>query len=368
MRASTTTAASPLLARTRRAGIHGATGITGVELAGLLDAHPALELAWATSRRHAGTTLDTVDGSAPTVELRAPEDADDDVDIVFLCLPHGRSAAAASRHRSAGTRVVDLSGDLRLRDADAHARAYNTERPTEVASEAVYGLTELTRDRVAGARLVANPGCYPTCVGLALAPLAVEGRLRGTIVVDAKSGVSGAGREPTAKTHYCSASGDVRPYAVGRRHRHVPEIEQLLRDVGVDDLARVIFTPHLVPLERGMLATCVVTDAGGDADEIRDLYRELYAGEPFVRVAGPDAAARIRSVVRTNGAVVSVHEVEDTDAVVIVSAIDNLLKGAAGQAVQNANLMLGLPEVTGLPGARASEAAPARRLIAARSS
>ena len=213
-----------------------------------------------------------------------------------------------------------------------------------------YGLPELNRDRLSAARVVSNPGCYATAVALALLPLAESGRLPASVYVDAKSGVSGAGRAATPTTHFCSAHDDVRPYKVGRVHRHVPEMEQTLRAAGDGASCRVAFVPHLVPLERGILATCAVSGAGLAADELRQIYDDRWAGEPFVELAEAGEAARIRAAAHSNRAFVSVHAVEGEDLVVIACAIDNLGKGAAGQAVQNANLLTGRPETEGLRG------------------
>lgn len=344
----TATASSPAVS----AGIVGASGTTGVELARTLDAHPGMRLAFGTSREHAGRSLTEVDPAAPELRLTAPDQVDPTaVDVVFVCLPHGASAGVVADLLAAGApRVVDLSGDLRLTDAAAHERAYGSERSQTLADEAVYGLPEVNRETVRGARVVSNPGCYATAVALALLPLAEAGGLVKTAYVDAKSGVSGAGRAATATTHFCSAHDDVRPYKIGRVHRHVPEMEQTLRRAAGGDACELVFVPHLVPLERGILATCAVTGAGFDDAEVRELYRRRWADEPFVGVAEDGDAARIRAVAHSNRALISVHPVPDEDLVVIACAIDNLGKGAAGQAVQNANLMTGRPEGEGLRG------------------
>jgi len=333
-------------------GVLGATGSTGVELARLLSSHPGLELEFGTSRELAGRTLSEVDPAAPQLRLSAPDDVDpSSVDVVFLCLPHGASAPVAEEMLDRGARaVVDLSGDLRLEDAATHAEIYGSERSEELAVSAVYGLPELTRDAVRSASVVANPGCYATAVALALLPLAESGRLPEGAYVDAKSGVSGAGRAATPTTHFCSAHDDIRPYKVGRVHRHVPEMEQTLRTAGGGEGCSLVFVPHLVPLERGILATCVVRGTGLGPEEIRRLYAERYAAEPFVQLLPEGEHARIRAVAHSNRAVVSLHPVPGDDLLIVACAIDNLGKGAAGQAIQNANLMLGRPETEGLRG------------------
>lgn len=333
-------------------GVVGASGTSGAELVRLLEEHPGTRLGFATSRGDAGSRLDEIDPAAPPVRLRHPDEiCPGSTDVVFLCVPHGSAGEVAERWLDAGARVIDLSGDHRLRDPQRHARVYGSPRSPAVAESAVYGLTELARHRVADARIVSNPGCYATAVGLALAPLAEVGALTGLPVVDAKSGVSGAGRAATATSHFCSADQDVRPYKPGRAHRHVAEIEQLLDGKDPARQHRIVFTPHLVPLERGIEATIVLPGVAGGADEARRILEDRYDGEPFVRVLEPGRAARIRGVARTNRAHLSVFPVDDLDAVVLTVAIDNLLKGAAGQAIQNMNVMLGLPETTGLPGA-----------------
>lgn len=341
-------------ARSYGVGVAGASGTSGTELVRLLEAHPSVRLRFATSRTYAGSTLDRVDPAAPPVELLHPDEAPwETADVVFLCLPHGSAGPAAARSVEAGARVIDLSGDHRLPDPETHARVYGGDRNQALADEAVYGLTELARGRVRGCRLVANPGCYATAANLALAPLAARGLVTAPPVIDGKSGISGAGRAAGPASHFCSVTEDVRPYKPGRAHRHVAEIERFLSAADPSPREhRVVFTPHLVPLDRGIQATITLTGVPGGADAVRAALAETYRGEPFVRVLPPDGEARIRGVARTNRADIAVFPVEDTDAVVVTSAIDNLLKGAAGQAVQNMNLMLDLPEDLALPGGR----------------
>ena len=333
-----------------RAGIFGATGNTGVALANLLNDHPLVRLLFGTSRELDGQLLSDTDPSAHDLILTHPDTAiKESMDLAFLCLPHGASAQLAPDLRRQGTRVVDLSGDLRLRDETTHRITYGTPRDETVASIAVYGLPELNREEIRTAEVITNPGCYPTAVGLGLLPLAERGQLTGFVYVDAKSGVSGAGRTPTATTHFCSANEDVRPYNLGRTHRHVPEMEQTLQTAGGQE-CKVVFSPHLVPLERGILATCLVSNIEMDASRAHSLYVERYAGEPFVKVLPGGTPARIRNAAHTNRAVIGITEVPECNALIITSAIDNLGKGAAGQAVHNMNLMFGLPETTGLRG------------------
>jgi N-acetyl-gamma-glutamyl-phosphate reductase len=341
-------------------GVFGASGTSGSLLVALLERHPHVRVAFATSRAEAGRSLDEIDPAAPEIVLQHPDHVDRScADLVFLAVPHGTSGRLAPESLAHGARVIDLSGDHRLGDAATHERVYGSERQQSIANDAVYGLTELTRANLPAARIVANPGCYATAVNLALVPLAEAGHLRDLPTIDAKSGVSGAGRTPTETSHFCSAVDDVRPYKPGRAHRHVAEIEQLLTHSDPTGRAhRIIFNPHLVPIERGIEAT-IVLRASGDADALRRVLERRYEGEPFVRVLPAGREARIRGVARTNRAHLAVFPVEGVDAVVVTVAIDNLLKGAAGQAVQNMNVMLGLPETTGLPGARAGDAVSA---------
>jgi N-acetyl-gamma-glutamyl-phosphate reductase len=334
--------------KTLDVGIFGASGTTGAELARLIDEHPACTVKHATSRSHAGKSLRTVDPSAADLPLVHPDDVTlEGLDVAFVCLPHGHAAPFVEKCAEAGVKTIDLSGDLRLRDEELHAQFYGTPRSEKIAAKAVYGLTEVSRDDIAKADVVSNPGCYPTCSAIALYPLAERGLLPDTVVVDAKSGISGAGRNATATTHFCSVADDVRPYKLGRSHRHAAEIEQTISTLG-KRTARVVFCPHVVPLERGLLVTIVVDVGVLTPSEVHDLYADTYGDEPLIEVLPMDTPARIRAVARTNGAVVSIHPVVGTRHVVITCAIDNLRKGAAGQAVQNMNLMFGLPEVMGL--------------------
>ena len=341
-----------------RVGVLGASGASGAELIGLLAGHPACELRFATSREHAGRSLRTVDPGAEDVPLVHPDDADPAAtDVVFACLPHGASAPVVERCRARGARVIDLSGDLRLRTPQAHADAYGTPRSQSLLEQTVYGLTEIARPELRDATIVSNPGCYPTATALALAPLARRGLLPSEVVVHAVSGVSGAGRTPSRTTHFCSAVDDVRPYKLGHMHRHVAEIEQTLDDLVRGHAepngrkTRVLLNPHLVPIERGMLVTIAIPLTEVTAAEAHELFVEDYRDAPFVEVLPLGEPARIRHVARRHRAMIGlVGAPQREHNVVITSAIDNLVKGAAGQAVQNMNLMFGLPEHYGLGG------------------
>jgi N-acetyl-gamma-glutamyl-phosphate reductase len=267
-----------------------------------------------------------------------------DVDAAVVAYPHGAAAPVVSELRARGVRVVDLSADFRLRDAAVYERWYRSHEAPGLLDTAVYGLPERYREQIRGADLVANPGCYPTATLLALAPLARAG-LIDDVIVDAKSGVSGAGRAPSEKTHFVTADENVNAYGVPS-HRHIPEIEQELSALGAD--VRVTFVPHLVPLDQGELVSCYVTTTGGlrDQHDLEALYAEAYAEEAFVELTAKPPG--VRDVRETNICRISVHRDPRTDRVIVFAAIDNLWKGAASQAVQNLNLMFGLPEDEGV--------------------
>lgn len=334
-----------------RAGIFGATGYTGYELVRILARHPAANILFATSERYAGQTLDQLYPAAPPLPLvAAGEAALADVDVAFLCLPHAAAAPTAVTALEHGVRVIDLSADFRLRDPATYADWYGLEHPAPaLLAEAVYGLTEFARDRLRGARLVANPGCYPTSVLLALQPLLAASAVatgRGPLVADSKSGVSGAGRAPKANTHFVEVAGNFSPYKIGRAHRHLPEMEQALRqwDPAAPPL---LFSPHLLPVPRGILSTVYVPLAAGWSEEtVRALYHEAYADEPFVHLLPAGQVATLAHVTHSNRCVLGLSPVGDT--LIVTAAIDNLLKGASGQAVQNMNVMWGIEETAGL--------------------
>ena len=329
---------------TARVAVAGATGYAGQELLRLLARHPAVEL---TAAMSSGATASARPLPAlghvwhGTIAPFAPDALARDADVVFLALPDAAAAEHAPALVAAGLRVIDLSGAFRLRDEASRARWYPETHA--VPDLVAYGLTERERGHVATARLVANPGCYPTATLLALAPLADAGLLvpGADIVVDAKSGVSGAGKTPSERTHFSECYGSVSAYGVFN-HRHAAEIEQ-----GVGGSHALTFVPHLVPLDRGILATIYVRVAPGTTDAgLADVYERAYAGATFVRLAG-SALPEIKHVAHTNFCDIG-WRVDPSGRAVLVSVIDNLVKGAAGQAVQNLNVMLGLDEQTGL--------------------
>jgi N-acetyl-gamma-glutamyl-phosphate reductase len=322
-----------------RVAVLGAAGYAGAVASALLHRHPHFELAHVTARSDAGARLDEVHPRTRVPMVLEEYDADRHagVDAAVVAYPHGAAAPVVAELRERGVRVVDLSADFRLRDRAVYEDWYGTHGAPALIGDAVYGLPELHRDEIAGADLVANPGCYPTAAILALAPLARAGLL-GDVVIDAKSGVSGAGREPTASKHFVAVDETVTPYKVGR-HRHTPEIEQELGN-GV----RVTFTPHLVPLAYGELVSCYVTPTR--SADVRALYEDAYADEPWVEVI--EEPPGMQEVRETNFCRISVHGDERTGRLIVFATIDNLWKGTSSQAVQNLNLMFGRDEGEGL--------------------
>jgi N-acetyl-gamma-glutamyl-phosphate reductase len=328
-------------------GIYGATGYTGLELIRLLAGHPQVSIRFATSESSAGQSLRQSWPLAPDLTLvtsaEAPLDA---VQAVFLCLPHTRSAPLAAQALERGARVVDLSADLRIDDPAVYAQWYKVAHPNPELLPRPYGLPELGRDALVGAECIANPGCYATSVLLATVPLARQKLLvpGAPLIVDAKSGVSGAGRTPKQNILFAEVHGNFSPYNIGRSHRHLAEIEQVLAAEG-SRAGPLVFSPHLLPTDRGILATVYAQVT--DVDAARAAFTAAYAGEPLVRVLPDGELATLRHVVNTPAAVLSLTPAGD-NLLIIVSVIDNLLKGAASQAVQNFNLMWNLPETTGL--------------------
>ncbi len=330
---------------THSVAVFGAAGYAGALSAKLLDRHPAFELRTVTARSDVGRRLDELyPHHRVALELEELDlERQGGVDAAVVAYPHGASAELVGELARRGVRVVDLSADFRLRDAAVYEEWYRPHPAPELLASAVYGLPERYREQIAGAQIVANPGCYPTATVLALAPLARAGALA-DVVVDAKSGVSGAGRAATDKTHFVTVDENVNPYAVPR-HRHTPEIEQELAALGAD--LRITFTAHLIPLDQGELVSCYVTPPGGGPPlDARALYEQFYADEPFVELA--DVPPGVRDVRETNICRISVHVDERTGRLLVFAAIDNLWKGAASQAVQNLNLMFGRPEGEGI--------------------
>ena len=332
-----------------RVAVLGGSGYSGAELLRYLAVHPALEVAWLTAERHAGQTVGDLFGHLPGLtELRfeaADPDTVPDVALAFLALPHGAAARHGRTLAERGIAVVDFSADWRLHDAGAYPEWYGEAHPHPgELSEWTYGLPEVYRDDVAASKRVANPGCYPTAAVLALAPLLREHVISTDgIVIAAASGVSGAGRKVDAGYLFTELDASFKAYGVGK-HRHTPEIEQELSLAAGRDVL-VTFTPHLAPMTRGLLATCSAK-LNASADDAREVLATAYKGEPFVHVL--DAQPATKHVSGSNHALIGVGTDERTNTVIVTCAIDNLGKGAAGQAIQNANLMLGLDETAGL--------------------
>lgn len=329
----------------------GASGYSGAELLRYLGGHPALDVVWATAETNAGRHVaDMAPQLAGLLDLvLQPTDPSTvpDVALAFLALPHGSSASLGRDLVERGIKVVDLSADWRLHDPAAYPYWYKAEHPhPDELGGWTYGLTELGRDQIVSSDRVANPGCYPTAALLALAPLLADDVVMADgIVIDAVSGVSGAGRKIDAGYLYSELEGSFAAYRVAA-HQHTPEIEQELSSAA-GSAVRVTFTPHLAPMTRGLLATCYARLAG-PADAVRDSLERAFKGEPFVSVLPAGKQPATKHVSGTNRAHIGIEVDVRTSTAIVTCAIDNLGKGAAGQAVQNANLMLGLDETAGL--------------------
>ncbi len=340
-------------------GVLGASGYTGAELVRLLSRHPEVELRLLTAERHAGEPLDRVFphlgglGLPNLVAMSEVAWADQSLDVVFCALPHGTTQEVVASILDAGAngslKVIDLSADFRLEDPAVYETWYGkAHAATALQAEAVYGLSELDRERIRVARLIACPGCYPTTTILPLAPLLEAGLIEAEgIIIDAKSGVSGAGRALKEPNLFSEVAEGVNAYGIAA-HRHVPEIEQQLGKAQGAPV-RVSFTPHLVPMNRGLLATIYVRVAAGvSADDLRGALEARYAGEPFVGVLPEGAAPATRHVRGSNHCLISIFADRIEGRAIIVAALDNLVKGGAGQAVQDMNLVCGYRETTGL--------------------
>jgi N-acetyl-gamma-glutamyl-phosphate reductase len=334
-----------------KVGIVGGTGYTGVELLRLLSQHPNVELTAITSRKEDGLPVaDMYPNLRGRVNLAfsAPEKASlTDCDVVFFATPHGVAMAQARELVAAGVRIIDLAADFRLSDAAEFERWYRMPHACpDLLAEAVYGLPEINREAIRTARIVANPGCYPTSVQLGFLPL-IEAGLVDTryLIADCKSGVSGAGRKAELSLAFAEASDNFAAYGVAG-HRHLPEIVQGMNRASREPV-RLTFTPHLTPIIRGILATLYAPLRDADAD-VQAIYEKRYAGEPFVDVMPPGSLPDTRSVRASNTLRIAVHRPPDSDLALVIAVLDNLVKGAAGQAIQNMNLMFGLPETSGL--------------------
>lgn len=331
-------------------GILGATGYTGAELIRLLHGHRDSRITYCSSRQYNGKRISEVfpflQGSFD-IELEDFDEAaiKDRCDVVFSCLPHGTGMDFISRIADS-VRVVDLSADFRIRDLKTYRAWYGEHTAVDLMKSAVYGLCEVYRDEIREARLVANPGCYPTSILLPLIPLIKEGLIEAEgIIADSKSGVSGAGRGLSLKTHICETGESFCAYKVGRAHRHIPEMEQELANAAGTGVS-IEFIPHLIPITRGMLSTIYVKTLADEAT-LKDRLCSYYEGSRFVHVLKTDFPST-KDVRGTNNCLMGLAVNDTTSRAVIVSVIDNLTKGASGQAIQNMNLMFGIPESEGI--------------------
>jgi N-acetyl-gamma-glutamyl-phosphate reductase len=338
----------------KKVGILGASGYTGADAIRLLARHPNTEITALTANAHAGKAMDEVFPHFFSLELpRLIEWEKVDwtkLDAVICGLPHGTTQEifAAILKVNPKIKVLDMSADFRLRDKASYAHWYGHEhRALELQGEAVYGLTELYRRQIAAARLVACPGCYPTAVLLALVPLVKAGLVdTHDLVIDAKSGVTGAGRGLKQNTLFSEAGEGLSPYSVGA-HRHTAEIDQEI-GIAAGTAVTANFTPHLIPMARGELCTCYVRLKGASADDLRAALQDAYRGEPFVHVAKKDVLPQTKNVRGSNYVQIGVAADRIRDRAIVIATLDNLVKGSAGQAIQNMNLMFGWPETTGL--------------------
>ena len=331
-------------------GIVGGTGYTGVELMRLLATHPEVRVNVITSRSNAGTKVaDVFPNLRGAVEIAYTEpgvDSYQDCDLVFFATPNTIAMTQAESLLADGIKLIDLAADFRIKDIATWEKWYGaTHACPLLVEQAVYGLPELNRDEIKAASLVANPGCYPTSVILALLPLLKHGLINpGSIIADCKSGASGAGRSANVATAFSEVTESVKAYGVGG-HRHLPEIKAILQTLDVS--ADLVFTPHLMPMIRGIHAT-VYADAQGPCKDVQKSFEEFYRNEPFVDVMPAGSYPETRSVKGANHCRIAVHYLAESNKYVVLSVIDNLVKGAAGQAIQNMNLMFGFDESSGL--------------------
>ena len=336
-----------------KVAIFGASGYTGQELTRILLGHPHVQLVAVTSRRFAGLPVAQVFPSLYGLtnlkyQNSSPEEIANICDVVFLALPHGVSMTIAPVFIAAGKKVIDLSADYRLRNLATYEAWYAKHSSAQILKDAVYGIPELYRLNIKDAKLVANPGCYPTSIILGLAPVLKNNILDiSTIIADSASGVSGAGRDPQTGSLFCEVDGGFKAYKVGK-HRHTPEIEQELNAIAGENFA-ITFTPHLLPVKRGILSTIYATlKKDVTLTEVHSLYSSFYAEEKFVRVCPAGSYPNISSVAGSNYCDIGIAHDPRTNRLIVIAAIDNLIKGSGGQAVQNMNIVCSLEEDAGL--------------------
>lgn len=337
-----------------KVGIIGGSGYTGQELLRILFTHPEVSVTSITSRTYAGEDLSSVYGNLRSTVMKkfsdeSIEEAAGTCDVLFLALPHGIASKTITEEILSKTKIIDLGADYRLSSPEVYETWYKTEhRSPQLLEEAVYGLSEWYRDSIKTSRLIANPGCYTTCSILTLAPLLKAGLISPeSVIIDAKSGVSGAGRGAKAATLFCEVNESVKAYGVGT-HRHTPEIEEQLYSLGGREL-KVSFTPHLIPMNRGILVTAYGTlNKGVESQDIAEAYRKSYGKEYFIRLLPEGTFPETRWVAGSNFCDIGYTVDSRTNRVILGGAIDNLVKGASGQAVQNMNIMFGLDEKCGI--------------------
>jgi N-acetyl-gamma-glutamyl-phosphate reductase len=336
-----------------KAGIIGATGYAGSELVRILTSHPEVELVSLTSQSYAGKSYSEVYESYRHIPSYICEEEDiekmaDICDVIFLALPHGVASKKINEEILSKCKVIDLGADFRLQDIDTYESWYTTHYAKDILPEAVYGLCEINRDKIKGRRIVANPGCYTTCSILSMYPLVKEGMVDlSSIIIDAKSGATGAGRSLNLSNHYCELNESVKAYKVAA-HRHTPEIEEQLSYAAGEDIV-INFTPHLMPMDRGILATCYAKLNGDYSyEDISKAYEKHYGSEHFIRLTKEGTFPETKWVKGSNFVDIGFTVDKRTGRVIVIGAIDNLFKGAAGQAVQNMNILFGLEETTGI--------------------
>lgn len=335
-----------------KVGIIGATGYAGSELVRLITQHPKAELVTMTSQSYAGQEYKEVYSNYSHLDYVCEEEHIEEMaekcDVIFLALPHGVASKKINADILSKTKIIDLGADFRIQDVDVYEKWYTTHYSKDILPEAVYGLCEINRDKIKGKRIVANPGCYTSCSILSLYPLVKEGMIDlSSIIIDAKSGATGAGRGLSLGNHYCELNESVKAYKVAS-HRHTPEIEEQLSIAAGQDIV-LNFTPHLIPMDRGILATCYATlNKKYTYDDIRKAYEKRYGNEHFIRLTKEGVFPETKWVKGSNFVDIGFTVDERTNRVIVIGALDNLFKGAAGQAVQNMNIIMGIEETTGI--------------------
>lgn len=335
-----------------KVGIIGATGYAGSELVRLITQHPKAELVTMTSQSYAGQEYKEVYSNYSHLDYVCEEEHIEEMaekcDVIFLALPHGVASKKINADILSKTKIIDLGADFRIQDVDVYEKWYTTHYSKDILPEAVYGLCEINRDKIKGKRIVANPGCYTSCSILSLYPLVKDGMIDlSSIIIDAKSGATGAGRGLSLGNHYCELNESVKAYKVAS-HRHTPEIEEQLSIAAGQDIV-LNFTPHLIPMDRGILATCYATlNKKYTYDDIRKAYEKHYGNEHFIRLTKEGVFPETKWVKGSNFVDIGFTVDERTNRVIVIGALDNLFKGAAGQAVQNMNIIMGIEETTGI--------------------